>query len=372
MFLMEIAQSDDADRLLREQDMLKNDALEAADTAIRATDPPLADLCDALRWTAADGDIQAITAVTGVSTPRGLLLTATVTVAAGPSGTKVIEHVPLSLVQGGPSLEYVSKDPEALTAALVTRWSPRHVPILASHLRNQVFKGLYTAREQPPPIDTTAPPHIQSQKVSHKIHKRISQFLAPHLKPSWDRLRTREMVAAFWALPNDVHAVLQAAHIPTPDLVTLKFGVLARASSICLTAQCTPAPVPTPPALANTGMWTPEQLWPLLECSVLLIRSVELLHQMEQTGEHSWATAPTFALLQDGTASPPPTQTAQPRTLPHQRPGSAQPRRHSVRHGGVHPGVSLVQVPGQAHPYRGRAFAFVAVTRADKAFFQPP
>ena len=57
MFLMEIAQSYDADRLLRELDMLEDDALEDADTAIRATDPALADLCDALRWTAADGNI---------------------------------------------------------------------------------------------------------------------------------------------------------------------------------------------------------------------------------------------------------------------------------------------------------------------------
>ena len=124
MFLMDIAQSNDADRLLRELDMLKDDALEAADAAIRATDSALADLCDALRWTAADGSIQAITAVTGAWTPRGLLLTATVTVATSPSDVKVIEHVPLSLVQGGLLLQYVSKDPEALTAALVTRWSP--------------------------------------------------------------------------------------------------------------------------------------------------------------------------------------------------------------------------------------------------------
>ena len=309
MFLMDIAQSEDADRLLRELDMLKDDALEAADTALRATDPALADLCDALRWTAANGDIQAITAVTGVWTPRGLLLTATVTVAAGPSDTKVIEHVPLSLVQGGPLLEYVSKDPEALAAALVARWSPSHAPISASRLRSQVFKGLYTAREQPPPVDTAIPPDIQSQKVSHKIHKPISQFLAPHLRPSWDRLRTREVVAAFWALPNGVHAVLQAAHIPMADLVPLKFGLLAWASFVCLTGQYTPAPVPTPPALANKGMWTPEQLRPLLECSVLPIRSVELLHQIEQAGEHSWATTPTFALLQAGiadTANPPP------------------------------------------------------------------
>ena len=117
------------------------------------------------------------------------------------------------------------------------------------------------------------------------------------------------MVAAFWALPNDVHAVPQAAHIPTADLLPLKFGLLAWASSICLIGQYTPAPVPTPPALANKGMWTPEQLRPLLECSVLPIRSVELLHHIEQAGEHSWAIAPTFALLQAGiadTASPPP------------------------------------------------------------------
>ena len=311
MFLMEIAQSEDADRLLRELDMLKDDALEAADTAIRTTDPALADLCDALRWTAANGDIQAITAVTGVWTPRGLLLTATVTVAARPSDTKVIEHVPLSLVQGGPLLEYVSKDPEALTAALVTRWSPSHVPISASRLRSQVFKGLYTAREQPPPIDTTAPPDIQSQKVSHKIHKPISQFLAPHLRPSWDRHRTREVVAAFWALPNDVHAVLQAAHIPTADLVPLKFGLLAWASSICLTGQYTPAPVPTPPALANKGMWSPEQLRPLLECSVLPIRSVELLQAgIADTASPPPLTPPSHApYLTKGQAAPSPAGT---------------------------------------------------------------
>ena len=65
MFLMDIAQSDDADRLLWDLDMLKDDALQAADEAVRAPDPALSDLCDALRWTAADGNIQAITAVTG-------------------------------------------------------------------------------------------------------------------------------------------------------------------------------------------------------------------------------------------------------------------------------------------------------------------
>ena len=108
MFLMEIAQSEDADSLLRELDILKDEVLEAADTAIRATDPALADLCDALRWTAADGDIGAITALKGVWTLWGLLLTAIVTLAAGRSDTKVIKYIPLSLVQGGPLLEYVS------------------------------------------------------------------------------------------------------------------------------------------------------------------------------------------------------------------------------------------------------------------------
>ena len=126
--------------------MMKDDALEAAEEAIRAPDPALADLCAALRWTTADGGIQAITAVTGAWTPPGLLLTATVTVATGPSDVKVIEHVPLSLAQGGPLLQYASKDPDTLTAALVTRWSPGHAPISAARLRHVVFQGLYMAR----------------------------------------------------------------------------------------------------------------------------------------------------------------------------------------------------------------------------------
>ena len=168
--------------------MLKDNALEAADEAVRAPDPALSDLCDALRWTAEDGSIQAITAVTGAWTPRGLLLTATVTVAKGPSEVKLIEHVPLSLAQGGLLLEYVSKDPNALSAAPVTRWSPGHTPISAARLRHLVFRGLYTAREKAPPIDTDEAPEIQSQKVSYKLHKPISQFLPPHLRPTWDHL----------------------------------------------------------------------------------------------------------------------------------------------------------------------------------------
>ena len=254
MFLMDNSQSDDVDRLLRQLDMLKDDALEAADEAIGTLDPALADLCDALRWTAADGGIQAITPVTGAWTPRGLPLTATVTVATSPLDVKVIEHVLLSLVQGGLLLEYVSKDRDALTAALVARWSPYHAPIFAARLRSLCCRGLYTSREQPPAIDADTPPEIQSQKLSHKIHKPISQFLAPHLRPSWDRFRTREVVAAVWALPNDVYAVLQAAPIPTPELIPLKFGLVAWASSMCLAGQYKSTPVATPPPFANKGM----------------------------------------------------------------------------------------------------------------------
>ena len=39
-----------------------------------------------------------------------------------------------------------------------------------------------------------------------------------------------------------MHAVLQEAHIPTAGLIPLKFGLLAWASSTCLSRQLTPAP----------------------------------------------------------------------------------------------------------------------------------
>ena len=191
--------------------MLKDDTLEAADAAIRAPDPALSDLCDALRWKVVDGTIQAITAMTGAWTPRGLLLTATVTFATGPSEVKIIEYVPLALAQGGPLLEYVPEDPDTLTAALITRRSPGHSPISAARLRHIVFRNLYSPREKAPPTDTLAAPEIQNHKVSFNLQKPISQFLPPHLKPTWDRLRVTELVAAFWALPNGVHAVVQTA-----------------------------------------------------------------------------------------------------------------------------------------------------------------
>ena len=104
-----------------------------------------------------------------------------------------------------------SKDPDALTAALVTRWSLGNARISAARLRLLVFRGLYTVREKAPPVDSNVALEIPSHKVSYKLHKPINQFLPPYLRPSWDPLRTREVVAAFWALPNDVHVVLQAA-----------------------------------------------------------------------------------------------------------------------------------------------------------------
>ena len=197
IFLMHIAQSCDADSLRRDLDMLKDDALEAANEAVQGPDPALSDVCDALRWKTADGTIQAITAVTEAWTSRGLLLTATVTVATSSSKVKVIEHVPMAIAETGPLLEYISKDPDALTAALVKRWSPGHAPISVACLRHIVFRSLYLAHEKAPPPDTDAAPEIENQNVSYKLQEPISQFLPPHLRPTWDRLQAREVVAAF-------------------------------------------------------------------------------------------------------------------------------------------------------------------------------
>ena len=174
MFLMDIAQSDNADRLLRDLAMLKDDALEAADEAVRATNPrpgrPMrCPTMDGSRWKHPSYHRRARAWM-----PRGLLLTATFTVATGPSEVKVIEHVRLALAQGGPLLEYVSKDPDALTAALITRWSPGHAPISAARLCHLVFRGFYTASDEAPPIDTDVAPEIYNQKVSYRLHKPIT------------------------------------------------------------------------------------------------------------------------------------------------------------------------------------------------------
>ena len=107
--------------------------------------------------------------MTGAWTPRGLLLTGTAAVATSPSEVKIIEHVSLAFAQGGPLLEYVSKSLDALTAAMVTRWSPGHASISAARLPHIVFRSLYSAREKAPPTDTDAAPAIDNQKVSFKL-----------------------------------------------------------------------------------------------------------------------------------------------------------------------------------------------------------
>ena len=53
MFLMDVVQPDAADRLQRSVDLLKDDALEAADVAVRAPDPPYPTCvmpCAGQRW----------------------------------------------------------------------------------------------------------------------------------------------------------------------------------------------------------------------------------------------------------------------------------------------------------------------------------
>ena len=176
--------------------MLKDGALEAAGAAVQAPDPALSDLCDALHWIAVDGTIQAITAVTSAWTPRGLLLTATVTVTTGPLEVKIMEHVPVALAQG-PLPECVSSHPDTLTAAFISRWSPGRSPISAARHRHIVFRNVHSLREKAPPTDTVVALEIQNQKVSFKLQKPISQFLPPHLRPTWDHLRVREVVVVF-------------------------------------------------------------------------------------------------------------------------------------------------------------------------------
>ena len=173
-----------------------------------APDCGISDLCDALRWIATEGTVQAITTITGAWTPRGLLQTANITGATGTSDVRIVEHVPLALAQGGPLVDYISRDPNAITTSLVTRWNPNHAPISPLRLRQAMLRTMYTAREKAPFPEADVAPEMQNQKVTYKVQKPISQFLAAHLRPTWDRLRVREVVAAFWGLPNDVHAAL--------------------------------------------------------------------------------------------------------------------------------------------------------------------
>ena len=97
-FLMDIANSADANCLQQKLDMITDDALNAAVDAVHAPGTIVCELCDALRWVAREGTVQAITSVSGVWTPTGLLLTATATVAAGGKDVRVVEHIPLARV----------------------------------------------------------------------------------------------------------------------------------------------------------------------------------------------------------------------------------------------------------------------------------
>ena len=161
---MDIVQSANTDHLLRDLDLLKDDALKAAATATQAPDCGLSDLCDALRWVAIEGTVQAITTITGAWSPRGLLLTATATMAT--SGVRIVEHVPLALTQGGPRLECISRDSNTTTTSLITRWSTSHVLISPLRLRQATLRNIYTAREKAPSIDTETAPKMRNQKVT--------------------------------------------------------------------------------------------------------------------------------------------------------------------------------------------------------------
>ena len=228
-------------------DMITDTALDAAVDAVQAPGTVVSELCDAMHWVATEGTVHAITSVSGVWTPRGPMLTATATFAASGADVRIVEHIPLALVQGGPLLEYVSKDPSSATSSLVTRWSPSHAPISLTRLRHLTPEQMYHPKEKAPSPDADTAPDMQNQKVTHTLQKSISQSLPEHLRPMWDRLKVREVVSAFWAIPNDVHNVLQAAHIPTIELIPLKHHLLVWASSVCLTGQLTAAPVVCPP-----------------------------------------------------------------------------------------------------------------------------
>ena len=77
--------------------------------------------------------VQGITPASGAWTPRSLLLTATATVATGSEHVRVVEHIPLALLQGNPKLGYVSNELGSPTTNLVTRLKPNdagstHIP----------------------------------------------------------------------------------------------------------------------------------------------------------------------------------------------------------------------------------------------------
>ena len=153
------------------------------------------------------------------------------------------------------------------------------------------------------------------------------------------------MMAAFWALPNDPHAVLQKALLPTAELIPLKFGILPSAPSIHLYVQVTSAPASSHPPQVNKDIWPPDQLRPLLKCLVLPVCSVELLHQIGEEVEPSWATAPPSSSRKPVSKTQPPHPPPSP--LPALRstsPRGSRPVAQSARvcMSSNHPNVSSV------------------------------
>ena len=126
---MDIVQLACANRLLCDLDLLKDDALEAAATAAPAPDCAISDHSDVLRWIATEGTIDAITMLIRGSTPRGLVLTTTVTVATGAADVRIADYAPVALPQGGALLQYVSHHPIAITTSLGTQWNRSHATV---------------------------------------------------------------------------------------------------------------------------------------------------------------------------------------------------------------------------------------------------
>ena len=199
---MDVASSNDANHLLQNLDMITDTTLDAVVGAVQAPGTAVSELCDAMRWVATEGTVQAITSISGVWTPRGLMLTATATVTANGADVRVFEHIPLALVQGGPLLEYVSKDLGSATSGPVTRWSPSHAPISPTLLTYLTLNQMYHPKEKALSPDADTAPDMQNPKVTHQLQKPISQSLPEHLRPTWDRLKVREVLSGRYPMTS--------------------------------------------------------------------------------------------------------------------------------------------------------------------------
>ena len=280
--------------------------------------------------------------MTGAWTPRGLLLTATVTVAVSPSQVKVIEHVPLALAQGSPLPEYVSKDPNGQGRGLATgadvNCPERQTE--EAHARRPDISGMSSAFRIWAACRTACTSLGSAQKAA-----------------TTSRVRRRSLVGLRWGLVRDLFTVDFRVHIGVDGPSVLAGRVEALEFQVA-EAGCGDGGVPRAPSRDHGGgegnkrMWAPDQVRPLLDCSVLPVCSVELLHQIEQASEHSWAIVPTIVLLQAGiqdTTSPPPL------TPPSHTPylGKGQPAASLVgslfASAAFPPGVTALPLPRRGH-----------------------